>query len=193
MGAGTVCGMTRIDDIARAGAASAAAQAERTAARDASVRACRAMETALHHALAGARLHGLPNVGTGTRPYRAVRLRAAHIDVRLSVPEGVADRGPEALCLDDCGRLVVARMVRRAGLHVEARLVEDAEILAEDAESMGELIATVLEEHSHGIQAAEVKFAAFRVIAERIAGALDDEPPPIHLLDGPGAGTATVV
>ena len=99
--------MTRalLDDIETAGASARSSAKARTDAREASIRACRALEKALIHELDGEPLRGLANLGTAGRPYYAARVRGKP-DVRLPLaPLSEAGRGKVRAAMQATGLL----------------------------------------------------------------------------------------
>jgi hypothetical protein len=150
----------------------AAKSSDRDEARRASVTACRALESALTEALthAGERLRGLPDLGARGAMFRAVRVRGAPANP-LDIPGGSA--GHPRLCVDDHGRLVMARLVRAGGaLAVQWEAAKDTELLAEDAQALSERLDAVIEDHLTAVDRARERYAGLRRIAEVVTAAL---------------------
>jgi hypothetical protein len=150
----------------------AAESSDRDEARRASVAACRALEAALVEALtqAGDRLRGLPDLGARGAMFRAARVRGAPANP-LDIPGGSA--GHPRLCLDDHGRLVMARLVRASGaLAVQWEAAKDADLLAEDAQALSECLDAVIEDHLTAVDRARERYAGLRRIAEVVTAAL---------------------
>lgn len=165
---------------------------DKARARQASVRACRAMEQALRQTLKGERLHGMPNLGTGAAPWLGSRIRGDY-DNRLANPDS-GRHGPEVLCLDSYGRLVFARLVRGgAPLHVEAREADDAELVAEDAEDLADVLAIAVRDHMSRGDTERERFADIQATSERLLAVLEIDGRPVwHLLAMPGTAGAGV-
>lgn len=159
------------DKFSRARAAIEAVTTERHGAGAAAASAIRLMERALTSSLGGERMYGLPNLATGTLPYRGVRCLCKHTDERLPrPPEGGGD-GREVLCINGHGKLVFARML--ASLEVSERDLHDGEIRAEWPEDIAECILLAVDYHLEGCEKTTKRYTSMRSLSNRLIGALN--------------------
>lgn len=131
-------------------------------ARPACVEAVRAVEKALVEALAGERLKGLPVLaGTEDNRFYAARIRG-------TITKRLYERPAMVVCSD--GRFAVASAAGESGW--ETREVDDAELLAEDAESVPRAIVQVLGWHLERVARSAARYEELSRLAERLSQAL---------------------
>jgi len=74
-----------------------------------------ATKRALVHALNGAKLRGLPNLGTATAPYWGLNLSCAGFTRTISFPDRRSNEGPWTLTINADGHLAAVRSERIPG------------------------------------------------------------------------------
>lgn len=137
-------------------------------ARPACVRAVRKLEAALVEALDGEKLRGLPMLYFS--PDKRLRLfgaraRGPEMDSRLPLD------GRSVMVFGEDGRLRMALRDLVANCY-RVRPVEDSELLYEDVEDAGRVVAALLRVHVDSVRGRSEKYRRFEAMAERLEAAV---------------------
>lgn len=117
--------------------------------------------------IVGGRLHDVPNLGTGSKPYRAARLRGNYIDTKLPVPEEGEEWGRYVIVLDEWCRLVKARR-NALGEHDVADIGPE-DIVAQDGPRMMTTVQQVVEDHLRKVEKQTKRYRELQDFAHRIS------------------------
>lgn len=120
----------------------------------------------------GGALQGLPNLGTGTRPYYAARMRGNWIDNKLPEPESGEEWGRAVLVVDRQCRLLKARR-NRVG-EVETLPVEPGDIVAQDTPRMATTLEQVIVDHLQKIDKQTKRYRQLIDFSERMAAVMSE-------------------
>jgi hypothetical protein len=136
-----------------------------------SVQSVRQLEAALQHALGAGELKGMPNIGSGTIPMRAVRIRGKRPWQRIAAP----GRGwsEQVLCLNSRGQLVMVRRGPRGA--VSERRVDDDELQIRDAEKFAEVLGGVLDAHLAKAKSRTKTFGRLERFSDKIERILKED------------------
>lgn len=158
-------------------AAGDAAQLERKAARMAwedAVRQIFQLEKHFLQAFDGARLRGLPNLGNGEDAYFGINVRKKSPGDLLKDPTRNPDCigedvGPEALCINKEGQLVMARMTQE---DLEERPVESRDLQSSDLRSVSSSYLIAAKLHLAKCAKDEERWAGVTRLAQEIEATL---------------------
>jgi len=127
------------------------------------------MAAALRSALGGTRLHGMPNLGSGSRPFPAARIRGPD-DGPLPVPRAGDASGRQVMVLTHYGELAWAS--RDAAGGVELAPVMMADVQAEDVKLMADVVDRAIARHCYTLGERTGEFLKLRDLAQRITEAI---------------------
>lgn len=139
----------------------------RASARPKAISAIRLIERQLVRALSGAELKGLPNLNPEGQAFPAVRLRGKHADEALPL------NGRAVLVLDRMGMLAFAMRNSDDTLRPKVSVIQwaaiDADLFAEDLESVLTRVNEALRTHIDRASKARERYADISMLADRVA------------------------